>query len=129
MCDQALRILLLPVLIDPARQRAILSPVFGALLDAIRLAGGTAQGLKAYRADAHAGTQCQGKPTDIGEFKCDVAIPAGIDGMGSDVDHQSEPGQAAASIEPADQIVGNGDPLYRNSQAQLTRVKIKGPPF
>lgn len=80
-------VLLLPVPIDPARQRAILTPVFGALLDTIRLTGGTAQGLKAHRTDAHAGTQRQGKPADIGEFKCDATIPTGIDGMGSDVDH------------------------------------------
>ena len=64
------------------------------------------QGLEIDGANGHPGPQGQGQFAAVETLQHNSAAPTRIDAMSGDMHHQTQPGQAGATVQPADDIVG-----------------------
>lgn len=113
------------VITDPTWRRAGLPLVLGILAFVIGANGGTSKRLETDGANRHAGPQRQRQFAAVEALQHDSPAPTGINTVGGDMHHQSQPRQAGATVQPADQVGGHGDRLGGYRQRQFAGVEEK----
>ncbi len=89
----------------------------------------SAEDFKAERADDHVGPQGEGEFAGVVKFEDDFAVPAGVDAVGGDVNHEAEAGQRGAAVEPADDVGGEADGFEGGGEGEFSGVEEEGVVF
>src|SRR6201997_2759964 len=115
------------VLIGPRRSRSPLTLVLRAgARTAVRMFGRAGQPQDTQLPDLHARPQSDGQIGDVGQLERDVTTETGVDEACSRVRQQTQPAQRRFALQPAREVVGQGEELQRRAEHELTRVQDEG---
>ena len=112
------------VLEVPTWCRAALTLVFRApSAGSVRLVGRSGHRHETHLTDLHARINGDREIRYVRQLERDVTVEAGVDEAGRRMDEKSEPTERALSLDPRDEVAGDGDSLERGAQHEFARVQ------